>query len=220
MGSVSIWTEGVGPSWAVRESWGLPGLLSANLPPHIPLCSTGRWRLYRRVGGAHGAPDAWFSNLSRGLHGVSGAPFRRVHPVRIKPSLSLGVQPGDGAALRRPVATLPVESSTRIPLSGSGLSPSLLSPSVQIGLLYPCGISVHLVLAGSSTGGWASGARSSCGKGLLSQPSEAVTIRGGGCEAVGQPNPERPCFSGRLRSVDCWPLAKNFTRFLGASPVR
>ena len=35
-----------------------------------------------------------------------------------------------------------------------------------------------------------------------------------------QLNSERPRFSGSMRSVDCWPLAKIFTRHLGASRGR
>lgn len=35
-----------------------------------------------------------------------------------------------------------------------------------------------------------------------------------------QPNPERLCSSGAVRSVDCWPLARNSARFPGVSPAR
>lgn len=80
-------------------------------------------------------------------------PLGQSTQLRSSRPFSLGVRPGDGAALRRPVATLPVESFNVDSPLWQRVSPSLLSPSVQIGLLYPCGISVLLVLAGSLTGG-------------------------------------------------------------------
>ena len=41
-----------------------------------------------------------------------------------------------------------------------------------------------------------------------------------GSPGAGQSNSGRPRLPGGLRSVDCWPLAKNFTRFRGVSLAR
>jgi hypothetical protein len=149
---VSIWKEGVGPGQS-KSLRGSRAYLWLTLPSTFPYAYPEDDVHIVASAALMGFLKTGFRTCPRGFMGDADAAFGLVHPVKIKSSFSLGVQPGDGAALQCPVATLPVESFNADSPLWQWVSPSLLSPSVQIGLLYPCGISVLLVLAGSLTGG-------------------------------------------------------------------
>jgi hypothetical protein len=79
-----------------------------------------------------------------------------------------------------------------------------------------------LVPAGPWTEGWAWWSCSGHGQGLLSRPDTTLlrASRGGVGGGERQPNSEGPVPSGAVRSVDCWPLARNSARFPGVNPTR
>ena len=52
---------------------------------------------------------------------------------------------------------------------------------------------------------------------VFNRAKPSMFVRGGGCEVNDDRTPNGLAFSGGLRSVDCWPLAKNFNRFRGVN---